>query len=420
MSVATRRGRRIDNSTGPTPRGVISPNALALFAVLAVGCSALIGLQALNDNSFFTHLATGRLIVDQQSVPTSDPYAFTSGGEWVVQSWFASLFYGITDQLFGGTGLRVLTGILCAALGWISWRLTAATQLILVRAGGVAAMLVLGGVLWSERPLLVGSIAFGLTLLCLLEERSPWWLVPLYWLWVNSHGSFPLGLVLIATIWFGGRLDRVDASRSAEVLRVGRLALLGTLAGALLNPYGPKLLFFPINLLGKSDSLQHIREWQSPDFSRTWAQVFLVLIVAAVAALMNRRSWRLFVPFAVFFASALLATRNVGVASMVALPVVAYGFPGPIGVAEPNGRSNSRRRPPTIAVVLALGLFALGLVSLSEPDYALDKYPVDAVDWMVDEDVFDPDLRLAHPDFVGNYLTLRFGEDASVFIDDRF
>ena len=150
----------------------------------------------------------------------------------------------------------------------------------------------------------------------------------------------------------------------------------------------------------------------------------MILVFAAGTALMMRRSWRLAVPLAVFFGAALLASRNVGVASMVALPAIAYGFSGSedaAGLGESSDRpASSSRRTPTLAIILGVALCAMGVVSLSKPDYALDRYPVNAVDWMVEEDIRDADFRLAHSDVVGNYLTLRFREDASVFIDDRF
>ncbi|MEZ5229549.1 MAG: hypothetical protein R2710_23655 [Acidimicrobiales bacterium] len=41
--------------------------------------------------------------------------------------------------------------------------------------------------------------------------------------------------------------------------------------------------------------------------------------------------------------------------------------------------------------------------------------------WLDDRDlVANPDVHLIHRDTVGNYLELRYGTDASVFVDDRF
>src|SRR5262245_35288195 len=78
----------------------------ALVGLLVAIAGLLIGLGPLNDNSFLTHLATGRLIIDNHHVPAHDPYSFSAAGHpWVVQSWLASLFYGAADKAYGARGL---------------------------------------------------------------------------------------------------------------------------------------------------------------------------------------------------------------------------------------------------------------------------------------------------------------------------
>ncbi|MEZ5168699.1 MAG: hypothetical protein R2695_20290 [Acidimicrobiales bacterium] len=40
-----------------------------------------------------------------------------------------------------------------------------------------------------------------------------------------------------------------------------------------MNPYGPAMLTFPIELLGRQEVLSHVAEWQSPTFDSLWARV---------------------------------------------------------------------------------------------------------------------------------------------------
>ena len=94
MSAAGPAGGRslIQRITQPTLGGALG--------VLFVGAGAAIGLRSLADNSFLTHLATGRLILDSGSVPSHDPYTFTAAGEpWTVQSWLASLLYAVAEDV---------------------------------------------------------------------------------------------------------------------------------------------------------------------------------------------------------------------------------------------------------------------------------------------------------------------------------
>src|SRR5690606_5747380 len=52
--------------------------------------------------------------------------------------------------------------------------------------------------------------------------------------------------------------------------------------------------------------------------------------------------------------------------------------------------------------------------------YDLDGYPVEAVDRMEERGWRDASIRWAHRDYVGNYLDLRYGAEANVFVDDRY
>ncbi|MFM7062506.1 MAG: hypothetical protein ACKO04_03290, partial [Actinomycetes bacterium] len=52
--------------------------------------------------------------------------------------------------------------------------------------------------------------------------------------------------------------------------------------------------------------------------------------------------------------------------------------------------------------------------------FSLRTYPVAAVDYLESRGlVARPDVRVVSEDFVGNYLELRFGEDANAYVDDR-
>ena len=116
--------------------------------------SLLIGLGPLNDNSFFTHLATGRIIWATHHIPAHDPYTFTAPGHaWVVQSWLASLLYGAADKWWGPGGLLLLVGVTAAAVGTLVWKLTAPAGALLGRVLIVAPVIIVGvdsG--WVERP----------------------------------------------------------------------------------------------------------------------------------------------------------------------------------------------------------------------------------------------------------------------------
>jgi hypothetical protein len=372
-----------------------------------------IGLQPLRDNSFLTHLATGRLIIDTGSVPTVDPYSFTAHGDpWTVQSWLASVAFAGMEDLAGLVGIRLLIAVTSGALAYLIWRLSEPAGAVVTRLGLVLPVLVIGFETWSERPLLFGLLALaGVHLLANGSGRA-WWAAPIFALWVNTHGSFPLGGVLVVALLAGRWLDREPVEREAKVLG---WAVLGILLGGL-NPLGPRLIWFPLELLGKSEALATIKEWQPPDYADLAPQLLVGLAVIAALLFLRDRSWRSIVPAAVFVGAALVGSRNVGPAAIVLLAAMA---PALRGIGSEEGRDPSRILGlAAAAVVLVAGLAALS--SLRGPDTDLRGYPEEAVAWMEANDLLGPDSRVASRDFAGNYLEAHSGTEVPVFMDDRY
>jgi hypothetical protein len=400
---------------GPTIAGVVGG------AFVVWGWS--IGLGRLSDNSFFTHLATGRLILDG-SFPRSDPYSFTAPGEpWVVQSWLASALYAVVDRLGGGDGLRVLTGLLGALLALAAWRLTRPATTLIPRVAVTALVLAVGSTAWSPRPLLFGLAFLALSLLVVQERWPPWILLPAFWAWANTHGSFPLGLLALGALGLGSWLDARRGGgrpvswagvRAMPEVRALAWAAGGTAAGVI-GPLGLQALVFPVRLLQRQDLLREVVEWQSPDFGGAWARLFLLQVVLAVVALVRRPSWRAAVPFVVFTAAALLAARNIAVASLVLVPGTARGL-ADLGTITGAARS-SIARVGAAAVVAVAGLVTV--VRLGEPAYDLRSYPVDALAWLDQQGGLDGETRVATQETVGNYRELLDRADGQVFVDDR-
>ena len=91
-----------------------APSLESLFVATFGLLGLRLGLRPIGDNSLFTHLRTGIDLVRTWHVPTTDPYSFTSGGEpWVVQSWFASLLYGLANEM-GHHALIIEQGVIFA------------------------------------------------------------------------------------------------------------------------------------------------------------------------------------------------------------------------------------------------------------------------------------------------------------------
>ena len=387
----------------------------ALAGLLVVAAAAVIGTRQLGDNSFLTHLTTGRSILDEGRIPTRDVYSFTAPDTpWVVQSWLASVVYALVERLGGGLGLRLLHASLTVGTGALLWRLSRPIDGLLARLGLVAIALAIGAQEWAERPFMFACIFLGVYLVGCQRALPGPLLAVIGWLWVNTHGSFPLGLVAVAAVAVGQRLD---GAPSGPELKTLRWATGGMLAAAI-NPLGPKLLWFPIDLLGRQEILREVVEWQAPDFVEAGDRAFLLLLVVAVVALVRAPTWRATVPTVVFAVAALLGTRNMVFGSMV---LVAACAPGLAGIGTLRTSTTAPRGGAVVAGVL-VALSGLLLVSAFTEDHynVSDRYPVRAIGLFEQEDVDLTEHHLVSLDIVGNLLTSLYPDDRVVYFDDRF
>jgi hypothetical protein len=365
-----------------------------------------------HDNSFITHLATGRLIL-AGDFPREDVYSFSAVGEpWVVQSWLASVAYAGLERIAGSAGIHVLQVALCGVLSAIVWTLSrsAGTLIPRILASGLAGAVAV--VFWSERPLMIGLVGMGLVLLALEDRLPPWVLVPVFWIWANAHGSYPLAIVLIVCVLAGRRLDREEVTLELRLLGFG---VLGCLL-AMIGPLGINVVTFPVEMLGRSEQLQQIVEWQSPDFGDSPSRLFLLQVVVAVIAITRRPSWRSTLPLVVFVAASLVAARNIAVASLILVPLTARGLAG-------LGSVRGDRRSPVIGAAAAVvGALAavITVASVSGEGWSFELYPQRGLAWAAEQGISSPTRRILTQDYVGNFLEGVHGADAHVFVDDRY
>lgn len=383
------------------------PSLESLFVATFALLGLRLGLRPLGDNSLFVHLRTGIDIVRTGSIPRTDPYSFTARGEpWVVQSWLASSTYGVAERIGGFPLVRVEHGLAYAVLAWLiaelartgrAWR-TAVAAFVAVG---------LGVVYWSPRPLAFGLIAMAATVLVVERRRSWWLLVPIVWVWMNSHGSFVLGLAWLVAVAVG---ERLGGQRRPEVLPWLGAFVVGLVAGCL-NPIGPRLLTFPLAVLDRREAFAKVAEWRPPDFTAAPNGVFTLLCLVGLVVIVAtaRPAWRDALPLAIFVGLGLIAQRNLPIAAVVAAPVLSRALTRPEAV-DPDIR-------PRVHLAIAGALGALAAVFLAvaarQPAFDLTPFPVAAAR------LYDRPARVATTDIGAGYLILREGTDANVFFDDR-
>ncbi len=258
-------------------------------------------------------------------------------------------------------------------------------------------------------------------------------------IWVNVHGGFLLGFVLLVIFWLGslwtwlhlreagieGSLQKIAAGK-----RVRELSLVGlvSFAASLVNPYGWHLHEHIYRYLTNGFLMNRIDEFQSPNFHGIAQRCFLVLLLIAIAALVaNGRRLRASEVLAVLFAvyAGLYASRNIPVSSILLAAIV-----GPLIPSEGGGAFlrrmaavNATRRGhvwPLLATVATIAIVAnggrVGSRVLVDAHFDPQRMPVGAVNFVANAGITSP---VFSPDYWGGYLIYRLHPQNKVVMDDR-
>src|SRR5260370_287811 len=192
------------------------------------------------------------------------------------------------------------------------------------KAGFVAAavLLVLATANFNLRPQMLGYLFLVLTLIALERFRQGkrgalWFLPALFLVWVNSHGSWPIGVGGMFVYWASGlrefRLGSIEMRRWAPADRQ-RLSFVFLLCVAVLpiTPYGTRLAAFPFQFISAlTVNPASNSEWQPMPVNLFGAKLFLALIIGLfIVQIAFRPIWRL-EELALFFIGTVLACLHV-------------------------------------------------------------------------------------------------------------
>ncbi len=259
---------------------------LALM-ILALVYAFVAGLHTISDFDTGIHLATGRYVVQNHVVPSTDVLSYTAkGAEWLYPPFADVLFYSIFSA-WGYAGLSwfcalTLMAIVACLLRSPSRResgLAAALAILAVpllawRANPrpdlfthlfLAIFIVL---LWSFYRSSPASLAMKVKWRC--DQRARLWILPpLMLLWVNFHPGFVAGLGLLFAYLLIECLDLLFPDRRTAVWRRLQLAwpaLVTTVFVTLINPYGFKAFKASLligNVQGTNLPSNGVNEWAS-------------------------------------------------------------------------------------------------------------------------------------------------------------
>jgi hypothetical protein len=201
-----------------------------------------------------------------------------------------------------------------------------------MRGGSLLNMVILllaaaaSAIYWAARPYLVtyllAAVCFYLLQRWYKTGKGNLWLLPVLMIvWVNSHGGYLAGFLLLAPYLFDAflqwlsvyRLGENTGERAEKLRRLLQISLL-SLAATLLNPAGLGLWTLPFTTVKRVAEQLFIAEWQSPDFHQPYLLPFLIILALtmfAVAASKKRTPLHEALLLAGFGALGLYSVRNI-------------------------------------------------------------------------------------------------------------
>jgi len=346
---------------------VFCPVVLCVVALIATTFCCV--PRSIADPDIWWHLRNARILVSTHRFIGTDLYSFTAkDARWMNHEWIAELPFYFGWTVDGERGVYLVTvavvELLLLGVFLLAYRRSHNLGGALV-VSIVAALL--STVSYGPRTILFGWLCLAVELLLLDAsadcEGLLWALPPLFALWVNTHGSWLIGMVVMVAF---GVLEARPFRRGdlfCDGMPRNRLVRMATICvaciGALfLNPYGWRLVAYPFNLaFHQKLNIANVLEWKSLDLHSPRGLILLgFLAVIVLSQLCRGRSWRLYEIAYLFLGiyAALTYTRFLVLFSILAAPLLASS----ISVVG-DGKNGRRPMSPMVAGAVVFFLLCL-------------------------------------------------------------
>jgi hypothetical protein len=312
----------------PSIEGII---AISIFLMVLI-----LGNHILRDPDTAWHIRTGDYILSQMTVPTTDIFSHRKFGQpWIAHEWLSDVMFAAIYRVAGLNGVVVFSAYVIAVTFVLLFRLIESYRCnILITSSVTILSAVTTSIHWLARPHLLSFCMLVIWYAALeSHQRAPkryhLILFPgVTILWANLHGSFLLGFVLLGIYGLGNFLHQFisNADSQAYQRKFFSLSAIGiaSILASLVNPYGYRLLLFPLEILSANQAMGTISEWLSPNFHRFGSFEFYLLLVVVIFMTVKKKTT--FIEAGVVLFSihiSLVAARYIPLFAILMAPVLA-------------------------------------------------------------------------------------------------
>ena len=423
------------DATHPAPWASTSSLLQKVFSFPAMLGIFLVGRVFYEARVFFVdpdlwwHVKVGQDVLATHRWPTVDPYSFTVVGQpWIAYEWLGDVLLGWVARVGGLLGLDILLFALASLV------MLALYGYATMKSGNSKAGFVVAGLMCSLafasfnlRPQMIGYLFLILVLIVIERFRQGrnyalWFLPPIFLIWVNTHGSFIIGIGVVAFYLIAGlwefRLGSVEGRKWTPQQRIRlEIALLLSLAVLPITPYGTQVAVYPFDMaFAQPVNVANVLEWQPMPFDIAGGKLFLVIVIAFFAAQMLMRITMDAGDVALFFGGFAMACLH----RRFLLLFVPFFAPVAAAILARGLRPYEKRKDHFVlnAALMAAALF--GMVRYFPKAADLERiteqsYPVRAVEYLRKHPVAGP---MFNGYGYGGYLVANYSHHP-VFIDGR-
>lgn len=421
--------KTLTQKTTPYFKKYFSVFLVLLFLVVTFGTMSDAVAQLTDSDTGFL-LATGKYIVENKEVPTTNPFIIHEGHQTIIQQWlFAVMVYG-THTAFGLGGLFVLTMICFSIILFLLWKLMG----FYTKNANIKIMILTAFVYivryWVEpRPTIITSILV-LCVILILESyrrnKHKWTIVflPLIsLLQINLHASFWPLLFVFMLPYIAPNIIRFFQSPKATFVDWWKqywkvlVILIPSLGLGFVNPNGLRGILYVFLSYGTIEGLHTAPELYAVTVNSKYGFALLIAIVSLMFYVYKKKND---IDIALVYMSigslilALPHMRNIWFIAFATMPILCV-LCEDIMVWQPCSKKSQKARSAVIMAILWITLIATMTMCSTFRFRDSETFPVQAADYL-DQFTNKDDLIIYTEQYNGSYMQYR---GYKTYIDGR-
>ena len=387
------------------------------------------------------HIRAGDYILQNLTIPRTDMFSYLSPAlPWTAHEWLSEIIMSLAHKALGLNGVVIFFTLVLTTTYYLLFKgLRAMNGNLWLLLGLMLLVAISSTIHWLARPhvftLLLLVIWYQLLDQYQYRSKNYLLVLPLIMLlWVNLHGGFIIGFLLLG-IYFSGNLifwfteQGQDKHSAAKKCRFLMLIAMACLLASMVNPFGYQILLFPFELVSDEVIMSFVQEFQPANLQESHPYIYLLFLTLGVLMISRHRlNWIELGLILVFIYMALYSVRNIPLLAIIAAPIVLkrldfwFNESGnkfikfldrrSASIAETDGRARGFFWPALAACILIF----MSLPGIKEHMFDPQVKPVAAVEFLKQEHISG---HMFNNEEFGDYIIYAAYPQYKVFIDGR-